>query len=102
MTLYLDPDERMWTMKDLGLHGDVLFTAHSRHTIEGTYLLTDDQIVRLEVLQNHCVVCLSSLSYNKAYDAHYCKVCDEWREEACDDEACDYCSTRPDKPSGSS
>lgn len=37
--------------------------------------------------------------YNNTYDAHFCPDCDVWLEERCDDIECDYCSTRPAKPS---
>lgn len=36
--------------------------------------------------------------YSDKYDAYYCKTCDEWLEQKCNDEDCEFCSIRPDKP----
>ena len=37
--------------------------------------------------------------YSEEYDAYYDKVTREWLEDKCDDPTCEYCSTRPEKPS---
>lgn len=39
------------------------------------------------------------LTRNKKYDAYFCAECDEWIEKKCGDATCDFCPTRPDKPS---
>lgn len=38
--------------------------------------------------------------YSAKYDAVYCADCDEWLEGKCPDRECEYCSVRPEKPSG--
>ena len=37
--------------------------------------------------------------YTHIFDAQYCKLCDEWLEAKCSDDNCEFCSTRPEKPS---
>jgi hypothetical protein len=37
--------------------------------------------------------------YSEKYDAVYCADCDEWLEGKCPDAECEFCSTRPEKPS---
>lgn len=97
---YLDPDERKWTMEDLGLSWDTLPSAQiESHTIDGVYLMKDGRIFNAREFEGRCHVCLTSLAYNDEYDAQFCSVCDEWREEICSDPTCDYCFTRPKKPS---
>lgn len=34
--------------------------------------------------------------YHEGHDAYYCGICLEWLEEACDDENCRYCVSRPE------
>lgn len=36
---------------------------------------------------------------NEIYDAYVCLDCDVWTEKVCDDPKCEFCSTRPEKPS---
>jgi hypothetical protein len=38
---------------------------------------------------------------NEYYDAMFCKVCDSWLEDRCDDPRCNFCPQRPEKPSES-
>lgn len=38
-------------------------------------------------------------AYNQAYDAYYNPITDEWLECSCGDPTCDYCLTRPERPS---
>lgn len=42
---------------------------------------------------------LDSQFRSKKHDAYFCKDCDVWIEKACKDKTCDFCSTRPEKPS---
>lgn len=46
-----------------------------------------------------CTHCNSPLFYNKKFDSQYCKHCDEWTEFKCEDLVCEFCTTRPLKPS---
>lgn len=47
----------------------------------------------------HCSVCGQKLLYVFRHDALCCPFCDEWREGACTDEHCEFCATRPERPS---
>jgi hypothetical protein len=38
-------------------------------------------------------------NYNEKFDSFYCKDCDYWLEEKCDEHDCEYCIKRPEKPS---
>ena len=38
---------------------------------------------------------------NEYYDAMFCKICDSWLEDRCDDPRCNFCPQRPEKPSES-
>lgn len=97
---YLDPDERKWTMEDLGLHwnaiGDVVM---ERERIEGIFFASGRKIIERLDMSNHCSVCLDALRYNDEFDSVYCEACNEWRELACADPLCEYCLARPEKPS---
>ncbi len=46
-----------------------------------------------------CPRCGEPRIYNDKHDALYCAACDVWLQKKCGDPACDYCQTRPDKPS---
>lgn len=97
---YLDPDERKWTMDDLGLSwGEFSSTEVEHHTIEGIYLMKDGAFYNARELAEMCSVCLEPLAYHDEHDAQYCQSCDEWREEVCSDPTCEYCLARPKKPS---
>lgn len=37
--------------------------------------------------------------FNDRHDAYYCETCDKWLEKKCNDDMCEYCTVRPDKPS---
>lgn len=37
--------------------------------------------------------------FSEKYDSFYCLKCDYWWDEKCTDATCEFCSTRPDKPS---
>lgn len=53
-----------------------------------------------------CDICKAQLNasrknvilYSENYDAYYCKACNIWLENACDDLDCIFCAERPDKP----
>ena len=97
---YLDPDERKWTMEDLGLSSDGSIKENDeQEKIGGTYLATNGRVVSLSELPNHCNICLDLIAYNDEYDSIYCVTCNEWRDMACGDPTCDYCADRPEKPS---
>jgi hypothetical protein len=36
--------------------------------------------------------------YSKEHDAFYNQTTNEWTETKCDDPACEYCTTRPERP----
>ncbi|MDS9470433.1 hypothetical protein [Sporosarcina pasteurii] len=100
MIFYLDPDDRKWTMEDLGLSWDTIHLSMTRnHTIEGTFLMKDGEVYDSHEVANRCAVCLNPLAYHDDYDSHFCPDCDEWREETCSDSSCEYCLERPEKPS---
>lgn len=46
-----------------------------------------------------CWQCKGELKRNETHDSHYCDYCDEWREASCGDKACEFCFSRPRKPS---
>lgn len=46
-----------------------------------------------------CSNCTSERQYSNKYDAYYCELCNIWLEEKCSDPECQYCPTRPEKPS---
>lgn len=48
---------------------------------------------------NKCVFCGSLRTYCENYDVYYCKKCDKWLEDRCNDPDCRYCACREDKPS---
>lgn len=97
---YLDPNERKWTMEDLGLHwNDFEDLALMNKRIEGTFLAKGRKIVEWTELSNHCPECLDHLKYNDEFDSTYCNSCNEWQELICADPHCEHCIQRPEKPS---
>ena len=111
-TFYLDPDERKWTMEDLGLSWDDLIQpsdesvkwpaegpVEEQKSFEGAFFAKNRKIIDWFELPDHCPECLERLSYNDEFDSIYCVPCDEWRDIACEDPTCDYCAERPEKPS---
>ena len=46
-----------------------------------------------------CSKCKTLKSYSEDYDAHYCKKCNIWLEDKCDDPFCLFCMKRPSDPS---
>lgn len=49
--------------------------------------------------ENTCPCCGAEKLYSGKYDAYYCKACDVWLEGNCNDPECEFCSSRPEKPS---
>lgn len=97
---YLDPDERKWTMENLGLNlYDFQDLALMNKKLEGTFLARDRKIVAWTDTSNQCPECSGPLKFNDEYDSKYCISCNEWQESSCEDPTCDYCSARPNKPS---
>ena len=51
-----------------------------------------------------CETCNQLWSYSDKFDAYFCKICNEWKENTCNrkdlvgDDGCDICSNRPEKP----
>lgn len=39
-------------------------------------------------------------SYSEEYDSFYCKDCNKWLEDKCNDSTCEYCLNRPPNPLG--
>ena len=37
--------------------------------------------------------------YSDKFDSYFCAACDKWLENKCSDGGCDFCATRPEKPS---
>lgn len=48
---------------------------------------------------NWCRACGSEVQYNSRHDAYYCELCNKWLERKCDDQNCEFCNDRPEKPS---
>lgn len=87
-------------MEDLGLSWDILAeTEPEKPLLDGTYLMKDGEIYHEKELASRCYKCLTTLSYHDDFDAQFCTVCDEWREDLCSDPTCEYCFVRPKKPS---
>ena len=98
--IYLDPDDRKWTMEDLGLSWKSIGNLwEDKKEIEGIFLMKNGKIRNLVELPNHCKICLDPLDYNDEHDSIFCPSCDEWRESSCSDPTCEYCLARPEKPS---
>lgn len=50
--------------------------------------------------KNHtCGHDISQLKQNEKHDAYFCAECDKWIEKQCGDEGCDFCRSRPQRPS---
>ncbi len=48
---------------------------------------------------NVCNLCEKERYYSRVYDTYYCPSCDEWLEKTCGDGECEFCNSRPKKPS---
>jgi len=97
---YLDPEERKWTMEDLGLQlYDVQYLKLMNKKIEGTFFAKGRKVVAWTELSNHCPECSEQLKHNEEYDSKFCASCNEWQESSCDDPTCEHCTSRPNKPS---
>jgi len=44
-------------------------------------------------MNNLC--CQLPKSYSEEYDCYFCKSCNTWSEDKCDDINCEYCINRP-------
>ena len=42
---------------------------------------------------------LMQRQYSQKHDSYYCEVKDVWLEEGCDDNTCEFCVDRPERPS---
>ena len=97
---YLDPDERRWTMEDLGLSwDDLIVTDEKARPIEGVFFANEGKILSRVEQPNHCSTCLETLSYNDEFDSVYCAKCNMWNDSPCTDPSCEFCVDRPEKPS---
>lgn len=45
-----------------------------------------------------CSKCGSHIVYYDDFDTYFCALCNEWKEEKCDDPTCLFCPVRPEKP----
>ncbi|CAM3092393.1 hypothetical protein FITA111629_03065 [Filibacter tadaridae] len=96
----MDPDDRKWTMEDLGLSWEAIENPRAgKKEIEGTFYVKNGKICEWSELPNHCKKCLDPLDYNDEFDSVFCPSCNEWREASCSDPTCEYCLARPAKPS---
>lgn len=51
------------------------------------------------IMRRACDTCKHKLQiYHDKYDAVFCPWCNEWKEKACSDPKCDFCSNRPPTP----
>lgn len=46
-----------------------------------------------------CKDCRTRLSYSEAHDAEFCRKCDTWKITKCSANFCEFCPSRPEKPS---
>jgi len=45
-----------------------------------------------------CADCGGLRIYHMDFDAYFCAECNSWKERACGDLACEFCSNRPERP----
>lgn len=94
---YLDPEDRHWNnLMKFALSNDMPSINDGDKLV---FLVNNNKVVEWSEMADHCIHCMQSLVYNEEFDSVYCPSCDEWREEACDEEECDFCRARPAKPS---
>lgn len=43
--------------------------------------------------------CGAVFDYSNRYDAEFCRACDRWWAKACKDPSCEFCASRPARPS---
>ena len=53
----------------------------------------------LKVEGRRCSGCSSEVQYSNRYDSYFCELCNQWLEQSCTDPNCEFCSSRPKKPS---
>jgi len=46
-----------------------------------------------------CPKCGEQGDYSDFHDSWFCAVCDEWLDEKCADQECEFCQIRPTMPS---
>lgn len=46
-----------------------------------------------------CPSCLRNAVRNDLHDSYACKTCDRWTEPKCTHPKCQFCKTRPGRPS---
>ncbi|WP_298273489.1 hypothetical protein [Geobacter sp.] len=51
-----------------------------------------------ELDQEICKSCGTRLEFDPNYDALFCPMCNEWRDELCGKKSCEFCGKRPEKP----
>jgi len=51
-------------------------------------------------MKRKCKTCCEDLKLFPGFDSNACIKCDKWIEKKCKDSECEFCSPRPDKPSG--
>ena len=92
-TIHVTVSQGMITVKGVEVTGD-------DNQCIMNYLTTDDEETEpIAFWHGRCPFCGSKDKYNSRYDAFYCDKCDRWLEETCEDPHCDYCATRPFRPS---
>ncbi len=74
--------EREWQLNEL----KIILQSMNSHIIES------------ERTSRICDKCGNNLYLSYKHDALFCPKCNKWKEKACDDPNCEYCSGRPDKP----
>ena len=42
--------------------------------------------------------CEETKQYSEKYDCYYCKSCNKWLEDICNDRDCEFCNNRPLTP----
>lgn len=96
MTFFFDPEDRHWNnLLKSALEGRAAVIDGQKQF----FLYHKETMIEFEEMANHCVCCMEPLLYNEEYDSVFCRECDAWREAACSDPLCEYCGTRPARPS---
>lgn len=66
----------------------------------GEWVLAPDgaRILGWLEVEERCADCGAPQVYAVLFDARLCMRCNCWLEAACDDDHCDYCRRRPERP----
>jgi len=86
LVIYLDPSDRKRK------------SSPKEKVVEGVFLLHHRKVIEYSELFDHCSHCLEPLEYSEEYDSTYCPECNQWSEEPCEDDECEYCAHRPPRP----